>query len=307
MMPLRMKTAFAQIMQSPHLRRFSVNFVNDLPAGLILDAYQLKTLVLRQCFLLRVAPSLGSIQRHTQPSPVGYLKALSCDISPASSGIDDLLATSKLSGSRGLLFTKIHALNLVVYKAPEACILRQAECLQKLSMITGPPLLSDAPFVSPLVNDFNHNSSATLTELTITHIFFIQRPRTSLVHDPYLGVCDGFLGNLRELQVLEVVMHFQGRYNLLPESYGPRWVKLARALMVTDAFPKLRSVSVNIRLDLGPSTAQDEQMLRDAEGMERCLRMFVYAAQLARLHGLEIGGRKIDFKFDVSIVRNNVP
>lgn len=126
------------------------------------------------------------------------------------------------------------------------------------------------------------------------------------ITNPYLFLCDSFLGQLHNLDILDLEIHFKEYHGLLSESYGSQWGRLVEVLAVPGAFPQLKRVGVAIiismeDMSMGRSPWPTEAQLQQAEELDRNLKTLVYASQLQSLHDLKIGGGPIEFSFTTSI------
>ncbi|KAJ3547816.1 hypothetical protein NMY22_g1510 [Coprinellus aureogranulatus] len=305
-MTSQMKTALTQIIQNPELRQISLKNVEEVPGYLVLGALRLEKLELtRSEIILDLA--MAQTSNSTLAQDLSYsepLNTLLFNNSPASlPGIDLLLPIFDAPGQLGLRFRRMNTLNLVVCSLKEAAILEKVECLQKLYVKTGPPPAFMGLEYAPPLGNLNPRSFSTLSVLHLTTEFALDPWEDAfMVHDPYIGLCDDLLKNLQELKVLEVTVSFHGGFGDFladPGNFGPQWGRLAEVLAEPYAFPKLRSVTVSVmlRLDVNGDISQ----MQDAEELEDILREFVYDEQLSRLRDLEIGGRMIEFSFNVSI------
>jgi hypothetical protein len=166
----------------------------------------------------------------------------------------------------------------------------------------------DGPF-TPHLDTFNAKSFASLSRVNLTLPFTIYSdndPIDRKITNPYMSFCDSFLGKLRNLETLDIDIHFQGYHLLLPESYGPQWGRLADVLATPGAFTQLKhvGVSVSIRMIDRPPYDKDwptAEQKRDAEQLDHNLKTLVYPAQFGRLHDLNIAGRRLDFSFTTNI------
>ncbi|KAJ3524326.1 hypothetical protein NMY22_g11048 [Coprinellus aureogranulatus] len=306
-LPSQIKTELSRMMLTPQLRHFALKNVKAFPGKLILEAYQLESLELTSS---RIAePTLPSDILHVRDTPIGYLKTLICDSPTASRGIGNLLLMSEQTGPHGLQLEKIETLDVQIptpaHRPINVPILKNSVHLLNLHVTTGPPIYYPAPYISAL-GELNPQSFATLAILHVDLIFNVHEsssPAHMVIRDPYLGLCKSVLGSLHALTDFKLVINFQGCHKLPPESFGPQWGRLADVLMTPNAFPKLKSVCVLVKLQLGSiySAWPHEEASQNARDMKRAIKESVYEEQLRCLHEMEAGGRRVDFSFQAII------
>ncbi|TEB23653.1 hypothetical protein FA13DRAFT_1739835 [Coprinellus micaceus] len=307
--PNALKTVFVSMLTGTKLKSFTLDKIDAFPGHLLLSAHQLET--------LRLAGHLTFTQDddalealRVKDTPAGHLKSL---VFSGSSVINDLFrVAAKIGRQRGLQLRRIKHLEIgclgLETNHPKCDPLEVLDCLHSLRAAIVTTFTSQHTTSWPLGN-LNPKSLATLSNLSLCLIHLVSSEGGSAqktITNPYLFLCDSFLGQLHNLDILDLEIHFKQYHGLLSQSYGSQWSRLVEVLSVPGAFPQLKRVGVAITismedLSMGRSPWPTEAQLQQAEELDRSLKTLVYASQLQSLHDLKIGGVPIEFSFTTSI------